>query len=595
MVTLENEVRKGFLQSLYRHGRRAVMPMAAALTLSPVSLFFSGCGGKSTNPTSSHEEPKKEQPQRPGGNPTTPYNPNYGPITPESVGLAGNNLYQKVTDNNGSVTFKEPGNSDDIVINVQNSNGIPVEGVEIEYTDGINSEVFEGRKDGYLPIMGIFGHNSPHTLVTDNTNRGILHLQTVDDLDEVRAMIVFDRTRLFPERIEYVYHGTITEDERLEQYNQQLAVARLFDLGAKALGGKVEIEIFGIELPLSLEKLTPMLSPQSLERIGGKSARYDLYRITNKKTFQGRTVEQDVIEIFPTNVPQVAIDPARVENGNLIMSWKGTDEETYEKIFPGLEGIDSRISRTDATILLGRTRGSDLDFDFRLYHEGKLIAAQNNSQFIGLKKENPKPGEYKLEVDVRDEIENQSSSYLEFKIAESSSDNGSSGNNSQYTTFNGIKFPLKFNSEELDTIFNLPNNTIRTSDTYLYSIRNFVSATAAGYNNIDGMYVLHFSNPVTAGAEHADAIKRGNENAAKYGIITTGPNKITLAQSSLLSSYDGHWFFDANDNPDKFGIVFRIGPNTYNLVYDGIPVTWTTDQAFNKGVTYAEEIIRLNR
>ena len=200
-----------------------------------------------------------------------------------------------------------------------------------------------------------------------------------------------------------------------------------------------------------------------------------------------------------------------------------------------------------------------------------------------------------MEVDVRDEIENQSSSYLEFKIAESSSDNDSSGNNSQYTTFNGIKFPLKFNSEELDTIFNFPNSTIRTSDTYLYSIRNFVSATAAGYNNIDGMYVLHFSNPVTAGAEHADAIKRGNENAAKYGIITTGPNKITLAQSSLLSSYDGHWFFDANDNPDKFGIVFRIGPNTYNLVYDGIPVTWTTDQAFNKGVTYAEEIIRLNR
>ena len=83
----------------------------------------------------------------------------------------------------------------------------------------------------------------------------MLHLQTIDEDDEIRAMIVFDRNSMFPTKTEYIYEGTITENERLEQYNQQTAIAKLFDAGAKFLKGKAEIEIFGIELPFSLEKL----------------------------------------------------------------------------------------------------------------------------------------------------------------------------------------------------------------------------------------------------------------------------------------------------------------------------------------------------
>ena len=410
MVTLEDKTNEGFIQGLYRHTRRFIVPTTLAFS----SLLFNGCGGKASNPTS-FDEPKTEEPIRRGsGKPPEP-------LSPKDFGIGVGKITSGITNSQGRALFKEENNSEDVEIFVRDSFGNPLEGFNVHYFDGDRSEVFVAEKDGYLTTMGIFSHNSIHTLKSERVgSTGMVHLQTINDDEGFRALIRYDNKFSHPTVVEYVYDGTITESERLESYNQQLLVARLFDIGAKANSGgeSPSVEILGLNLPISMEKLAPYLSPHSERKIGGKARRYDVYSIKTTRTLPtGKTLTQTTMEIFPSNEPSVVIHEPRIENGKLIFSWEGRDQDVYEKTFPGLEKENNKIVRQDATVLLGKTKESDLEYSFRYFRDGQLRIFDNITDNV-ISVGGISEGRYRFEVDARDEVGNIGSDWIEFTLKE---------------------------------------------------------------------------------------------------------------------------------------------------------------------------------
>ncbi|MAG53030.1 MAG: hypothetical protein CMH62_03660 [Nanoarchaeota archaeon] len=322
------------------------------------------------------------------------------------------NVFEGTTEN-GLVSFIDSTSEDNqaaITILDQTTN-LPLEAeMVVTYYDDPEFKVFRASdpNEQFLPTMGLFEHNSPHTLVTRPVKDGFVHIQTLEE-EEIR---VLQRWEIQNQNLgwwtTHEYLTTIDDTERLELKEKNLAIVRLVD---------TSYNLVGVSLPISFETLADYFDPF---RDKAKAKRWDVYEFKHGTRFRDSTGD---VELVPSNIPVIDLTSVEVIGNEVTVLWDSSDKTTYDIPF-------NLPAKDDLTVLLGPTENSDLQYTIIVTNNREEIEGEdyfNGATAISSPIHNLRgwefnfipDGSYTVFADVTDEVGNTSrSDTLEFIVGE---------------------------------------------------------------------------------------------------------------------------------------------------------------------------------
>ena len=302
-----------------------------------------------------------------------------------------------VTNSEGQVTFTDNSTSEQVVLNVTDSQKLPLRNIRITYWDGNDFEVFlvDDPSEKYLPSLGIYPHNSEHTIETGRVGDGFYKIVTLDEDSSLGKVVWSWKDKTGINFSTYNYYKTVDYDEYLEIKDRN---AEVLDLVWKG------IEMFtGVSLPNKPSEVISHLFPER----ENPPQRWDVY------AYNDGYDQSALLTMIPSNIPTVTIDDPKIEGSEIDFSWQGSDKDTYDQ-FTFLP--DNR----DLTKYLDGNTTSDLNYSYEITkgesvygdyfwtsYSSRTSAAVNVSD----------SGNYSLEVRVKDEVGNIGKSSKSFSIA----------------------------------------------------------------------------------------------------------------------------------------------------------------------------------
>jgi len=466
-MSLEEEVEEGFLTRFGRWAGKKILPFTFPLVF--------GCSEDITGP--GNEKPKQEV------------------IVNKSK-----------TNTQGKAYFEDSENGNNVIIQVVdiNNNSINKSNLDITYDDCENVEAFflKDSSGEYLPSKAFFEHNSSHTLKTGKSEdfRGIFHIDTIKNKSRGKLLVEWKGDNGYGWTV-HRYLDTFDKDEKL--------------MYTDITGGLVDLVFKGLVYYFSAGKNIPFGPSKLFDLIPEKNdaERWDVYLYSGKDIVDG-------IDFIPSNVPTLTLSNPKINDDDVNISWRGNDKTTYEHApiyFP---------TKEDPTILLGRTKNSDLTYFYRVNKDGKTWSNwASTTKTKGLEFIDLEDGDYTLYAYVKDEVGNQSDvKNVSFSIKENSKQEelfnildymiltkGSAWyyNNSYY---NRIVDVVDYNGKKLVVVENPRSGEywqIKNDGIYLFGVN--IGKTSSGD--------LYFNPPVKIGSKTINL----NDNFLTYYDIYSDP------------------------------------------------------------------------
>jgi uncharacterized protein (TIGR02145 family) len=297
------------------------------------------------------------------------------------------------TDSEGKVYFTDNSTLERVVIEVTDAHGSPIPEVGVNFIDGEGYEVFWLRdsSNNYLPTLGIYSHNSTHTIEMSSSEEGIHEIYILDENNPLGDVVWKWRDSEGIGFSTYGYERTINYEEYLGIQERGSEVLDLLWNG---------VEYFlGISSPKKPSEIVEYLFPEQ----ENPPQRWDLYNYWDgqNKSFT----------LIPSNIPTIQINNLEVDGSDVYASWEGTDEDAYEQ-FVFLP------DNKDLTIYVDGNSTSDLKYSYRITQE-EVVYGNNWTEYNSEKSANinvEKKGDYTLELRVKDEVDNIGEASENFSI-----------------------------------------------------------------------------------------------------------------------------------------------------------------------------------
>jgi len=307
--------------------------------------------------------------------------------------ISSGNVQKGKTDNNGAVTFREGSNN--VIINVTDSQNRSIADVDVVYVDGINYETFivTDQNERYLPSFNNFEHNSGHTIKLtsattysfskkDYTSSSISSKTSLENF--VKNEVVKDQNGCNSN----AYQRTVSGEE----YYNYLKTGSWINMVFSKLIGAVGESIVVLEsLRNTTDKMGKMLGTSEEQYI--KSRNWDMYILFDPDNKITTTLYLDI----ESNAPTVSISSLSGNKSDVTFSWIGSDAKDYNTI----------TKFKDLTVCKGPTQSHDLTYEPRIfYSSGALYKKWTTTSGIETVYGIP-DGDYKFEVAVVDEVGNK--------------------------------------------------------------------------------------------------------------------------------------------------------------------------------------------
>lgn len=355
----------------------------AALLL---TIGFSGC-------PSPVQPPHPKSPNTSESSDTSSYTPPKPPSTPPKT-----ETKTGITNSSGQVSFTDNSTLEQVLISVVDKQGSPVQNAKTTYWSGDSFRVYlaEDPSGNYLPSLGIYSHNSEHTIETGKMGDSFYKIATIDENSTSIGKVIYTwKDKNGMNFSTYNYYNTVDYNEYLQIKGRNEEVLDLIWKGIETLTG--------ISLPKKPSEIINYLFPESKN----PPQRWDVY------TYNDGYGQSAILTMIPSNIPTVAINTPAINGSGVKLSWLGADKDTYDQ-FTFLP------DNKDLTRYVDGNTTSDLTYSYEITKDGKVYGnyswtsySSGTSTTVNLSDS----GKYSLEVRVKDEVNNVGSSSSDFLIA----------------------------------------------------------------------------------------------------------------------------------------------------------------------------------
>lgn len=301
------------------------------------------------------------------------------------------------SDTKGQINFIDNSTQEEVTLNiVDKENQSPVSDVRATYWDGNNFEVFliDDPSLGYLPTIGIYPHNSVHTLETGKFGKGVYEITRVNENDSLSEVIWSWKSESGMEFSTYSYEKTVSYEESIAIRDRQAAVLDL--------AWKFTNIFLGIPLPAEPSEIINHTFPNE----ENPPQRWDIY------SYRDGYNETSHLTMIPSNIPTIEITNLDTRNDEISASWKGNDKDTYEQMI-------FLPSNKDITKYLDGNSTSDLKYSHRITQKNTGTIYKNWTPYSSKTSVTiniPDSGDYSLEIRVKDEVDNIGTDSRNFSI-----------------------------------------------------------------------------------------------------------------------------------------------------------------------------------
>lgn len=294
---------------------------------------------------------------------------------------------QDSTDTNGEAFFTDNSTGESVIIKSQDSDTLlPLANITVTFYDGNGSKVFmlSDPSGTYLPSMGVYAHNSEHTIKMGAANNGTYYVARIDDEERGLALWSWE-DKYHMKYADGIYEKTINYDEVAQMIGRTKFIIKV--------QWKALTFLFSSLSDIDPVKIIETIAPEE----PNPPKRWDIYTVQGTNT-------PPYITLIPSNIPEVSITSLTVDGADMSVSWQGNDGITYPDYPQFLPGGG------DITVALGPTGNPDLSYSYRITNTstGNIYLdwttwtlGQTSTSVSSIP-----TGDYRFEVKAKDEVEN---------------------------------------------------------------------------------------------------------------------------------------------------------------------------------------------